>query len=131
MAVVHPVRRTTGQTRNQHGLAAPGWRVCDALSRADRDYAGNDHRHYGAVAGAPLLFRDLIDHALPEHDATRLNWLALGMIVVPLVNGAMGVVQRWLAAQIGEGVISDLRTSLFATCSGCRFAFSPIRARAS
>ena len=62
----------------------------------------------------PLLFRDLIDHALPERDATRLNWLALGMIVVPLLSGGLGVVQRWLAAQIGEGVISDLRTSLFA-----------------
>jgi ATP-binding cassette subfamily B protein len=62
----------------------------------------------------PLLFRDLIDHALPERDAARLNWLALGMIVVPLLNGGLGVVQRWLAAQIGEGVISDLRISLFA-----------------
>jgi ATP-binding cassette subfamily B protein len=62
----------------------------------------------------PLLFRDLIDHALPQRDPARLNWLALGMIAVPLVNGMLGVVQRWLGAQVGEGIISDLRTSLFA-----------------
>src|SRR5215218_752043 len=61
----------------------------------------------------PLLFRDLIDHALPEHDAERLNWLALGMVAVPVLSGGLGVIQRWIGAQIGEGVISDLRISLF------------------
>jgi ATP-binding cassette subfamily B protein len=62
----------------------------------------------------PLLFRDLIDNALPNHDPTRLNWLALGMVAVPVVSGGLGVIQRWISAQIGEGVISDLRVSLFA-----------------
>ncbi len=61
----------------------------------------------------PLLFRDLIDHALPDRDAERLNWLALGMVAVPVVSGGLGVIQRWIGAQIGEGVISDLRISLF------------------
>ncbi|MGI8586349.1 MAG: ABC transporter ATP-binding protein [Chloroflexia bacterium] len=62
----------------------------------------------------PLLFRDLIDHALPGHDATRLDLLALGMVLVPLASGGLGLVQRWLSSQIGEGVIADLRVSLFA-----------------
>jgi len=61
----------------------------------------------------PLFFRDLIDHALPQRDAVRLNWLAVGMVLVPVVNGTLGVLQRWLVAQVGEGIISDLRTSLF------------------
>ena len=39
----------------------------------------------------PLLFRDLIDHALPQHDGARLNWLALGMIAAPVLSGAFGV----------------------------------------
>ncbi|NIP26629.1 MAG: ABC transporter ATP-binding protein, partial [Phycisphaerae bacterium] len=42
----------------------------------------------------PLLIRDLIDNALPERDAGRLNLLALGMISVPLINGLVGVFQR-------------------------------------
>ncbi|MEM7111570.1 MAG: ABC transporter ATP-binding protein [Chloroflexota bacterium] len=62
---------------------------------------------------SPLLFRDLIDNAIPNGDRTRLNWLALGMIAIPLVNGVIGVWQRNLNSQIGEGVIYDLRRSLY------------------
>ncbi len=61
----------------------------------------------------PLLFRDLIDNALPNRNATRLNWLALGMILVPIINGLVGVAQRNLSSQVGEGVIYDLRRSLY------------------
>lgn len=62
----------------------------------------------------PLLLRDLIDRALPERDVLRLNLLALGMILVPLVNGLLGVAQRWAGARVGEGIIYDLRRDLFA-----------------
>lgn len=62
---------------------------------------------------SPLLFRDLIDNAIPNGDVKRLNWLALGMIGIPLLNGAVGVWQRHLNSQIGEGVIYDLRRALY------------------
>lgn len=62
----------------------------------------------------PLLFRDLIDHALPQRDLARLNLLALGMIGLPLLDGSIGVGQRWLTSQVGEGIISDLRKVLYA-----------------
>lgn len=62
---------------------------------------------------SPLLYRDLIDNAIPSRDFTRLNWLALGMIGIPLINGLIGVWQRQLNAAIGEGVIYDLRRSLY------------------
>jgi len=62
---------------------------------------------------SPLLYRDLIDIALPTRDMTRLNWLALGMILIPIVNGVIGVWQRQLNASIGEGVIYDLRRALY------------------
>ncbi len=61
----------------------------------------------------PLLIRDLIDTALPDGDILRLNRLALGMIAVPLVNGLLGVVQRYLSSNIGEGLIFDLRCALY------------------
>jgi ATP-binding cassette subfamily B protein len=63
---------------------------------------------------SPLLYRDLIDNAIPNRDQTRLNWLALGMIAIPVLNGLVGVWQRKLNAQIGEGVIFDLRRALYA-----------------
>lgn len=62
----------------------------------------------------PLLFRDLIDNAIPNRNVTRLNLLALGMIGIPLANALIGAVQRYLSATIGESLIADLRNALFA-----------------
>jgi ATP-binding cassette subfamily B protein len=62
----------------------------------------------------PLLIRDLIDQALPDKNIPRLNLLAIGMVMVPLVNGLLGVVQRYASAAIGEGIIYDLRRALYA-----------------
>lgn len=62
----------------------------------------------------PLLFRDLLDNALPNKDLNRLFVLALGMIAIPLVDGLNGVGQRWLSSRVGEGVIADLRKALYA-----------------
>jgi len=61
----------------------------------------------------PLLYRDLIDNAIVNGDKTRLNWLALGMIGIPLLSAAIGFGQRYLSATIGEGLIADLRNALF------------------
>jgi ATP-binding cassette subfamily B protein len=62
----------------------------------------------------PLLLRDLIDTALPQHDAGRLNLLALGMVAVPLANGLIGVAQRYASARVGEGITFDLRCAIYA-----------------
>lgn len=61
----------------------------------------------------PLIYRQLIDHTLPEHDFQQLNWLAVAMIVVPLATGLIGVAQRHQSARVGEGLICDLRQSLY------------------
>jgi ATP-binding cassette subfamily B protein len=63
---------------------------------------------------SPLLYRDLIDNAIPNGNLRRLNLLALGMIGVPIMNGIIGVWQRRFNARIGEGVIFDLRRALYA-----------------
>jgi ATP-binding cassette, subfamily B, bacterial len=62
----------------------------------------------------PLLYRDLIDHALPAKDIMRLNLLALGLIAIPTIDGVIGVGQRWISSRVGEGVIADLRKALYA-----------------
>ena len=67
----------------------------------------------GITLVSPLLYRDLIDNAIPNRDLTRLNWLAIGMIGIPLLNGGIGVLQRRLNAQIGEDVIYELRRALY------------------
>jgi len=62
----------------------------------------------------PLLYRNLIDVALPRHDYGLLDLLAVGMVGIPIVSGLIGVLQRYLASTIGEGIICDLRRSLYA-----------------
>lgn len=62
---------------------------------------------------SPLLFRALIDDAIPNGNVRLLNLLALGLVAIPLVNGVIGVWQRNLNSQVGEGVIYDLRRALY------------------
>jgi ATP-binding cassette subfamily B protein len=61
----------------------------------------------------PLLYRDLIDNVLPNHDFARLQWLALGMVGIPVLSGLISVGQRYLSARVGEGIICDLRQSMY------------------
>jgi len=61
----------------------------------------------------PILIRQLIDVALPESNTRMLNIIALGMVAVPVLTGLIGVWQRRWSAEVGEGVIFDLRRSLY------------------
>ena len=61
----------------------------------------------------PLLYRDLIDNVLPNRNVTRLNWLALGMIGIPVLSGMITIVQRNYSARAGEGIIYDLRQQMY------------------
>ena len=61
----------------------------------------------------PLIYRQLIDHALPKRDIVQLNWLALAMVAGPLLSGLIGVAQRYQSARVGEGLICDLRQELY------------------
>ena len=63
--------------------------------------------------GPPLLMRTLIDTAIPKENLSLVTWLGLGMVAIPLINGVVGVLQRRATAQMGEGIIFDLRGQLF------------------
>jgi ATP-binding cassette, subfamily B, bacterial len=62
---------------------------------------------------APLIFRHMIDNVLPQGDLDGLWQLALALLLVPILGGVVGILQRRLNAAVGEGVIYDLRVSLF------------------
>ncbi len=69
----------------------------------------------GAATSAipPLLFRSLIDDAIPERDRGLLTALATGAVALAFASAALSLVQRWLSSRIGEGLIYDLRVALF------------------
>ncbi len=62
---------------------------------------------------SPLIFRNLIDKVLPSKDMNGLTMFAVTLLLLPLLNGLIGVIQRRLNATVGEGVIYDLRATLF------------------
>ena len=77
----------------------------------------------GLTLVPPLLMRDLLDSAIPNEDLGRVTFLGIGMILVPLLNGGFGVLQRWASAAAGEGIILDLRRQLFGHLQRMPLAF--------
>jgi len=62
----------------------------------------------------PLVFREIIDkHAIPRRDLGGINKLAFLALMLAVADAAMGVLQRWLSARIGESLIFDLRSALY------------------
>lgn len=68
----------------------------------------------GLSLATPLIFRRLIDQVLPARDLHGLIWLTVILVMIPILSSGIAVVQRRLNAAVGEGVIYDLRSSLFA-----------------
>lgn len=61
----------------------------------------------------PLLFREIIDGAIPAGDRTRLTVLGLLVVGAALAQATLSLAQRWASARVGEGLIFDLRVALF------------------
>jgi ATP-binding cassette subfamily B protein len=62
---------------------------------------------------SPFLLREVIDRALPEKNVTLLAWLVTGMVAVAAVTAALGVVQTWMSATVGQRVVHRLRIDVF------------------
>src|SRR3954468_18741766 len=69
----------------------------------------------GTVIGVlpPLIFKTLIDKAIPNHDHRLLTILVVLAAFLTLSQTAIGLVNRWFSSRIGEGLIYDLRTALY------------------
>ncbi|MGL5810156.1 MAG: ABC transporter ATP-binding protein [Nocardioides sp.] len=67
----------------------------------------------GLVVVSPLLIRQIIDVAIPNRDSGLVWLLAGGMALTALIGGALTVVAGYLSSRIGEGLIFDLRTTVF------------------
>jgi ATP-binding cassette subfamily B protein len=61
----------------------------------------------------PLLFRTIVDTAIPAGDKRRIVVLTIVLVVVALGDAILSIVQRWYSSRIGEGLIYDLRVALF------------------
>ncbi|MGH9230932.1 MAG: ABC transporter ATP-binding protein [Acidimicrobiales bacterium] len=71
----------------------------------------------------PLLFRSIIDSAIPDGDRAYLNLLAGLAVLAAAGSAALAVADRYVSSRIGEGVIYDLRVALFAHVQRMPVAF--------
>ncbi len=62
---------------------------------------------------SPLVFRAIIDTAIPEKDRGMITMLATIAVLAALIDAGLAIAQRWYSARIGEGLIYDLRVALF------------------
>ena len=75
------------------------------------------------VIASPLLLRKLIDQGVVPGDRGLVTSLAIIVAVLALADAAVSLVTRFLSSQIGEGIIYELRTRVFAHVQSQSIAF--------
>ncbi|HET7386436.1 MAG TPA: ABC transporter ATP-binding protein [Nocardioidaceae bacterium] len=71
----------------------------------------------------PLLIKHIVDDGIRGDDASLVLWLALAMAAVAVFDAALSLASGWLSSRIGEGLIYDLRTTVFAHVQRMSLAF--------
>src|SRR4029079_10495879 len=65
-----------------------------------------------AVA-TPVLAGRVVDAIVRGAETKVVVALSLLIALIAVAEAALGIIQRWLSARIGEGLIFDLRTAVF------------------
>ena len=66
------------------------------------------------TAANPLLYKTIIDRGILGRNANLVIVLAGAVAGIAIVDAALLLGQRWIAARVGEGLIFDMRTQVFA-----------------
>jgi ATP-binding cassette subfamily B protein len=75
------------------------------------------------VVATPLLFKVIIDEGVTEGRSDVVVKVALGIAGLAVVDAALTLTTRWFSSRIGEGLIYDLRTRVFAHVQRMPVAF--------
>ena len=75
------------------------------------------------VVSTPLLLRELIDKGVLPKDTGLVTKLAFLVGLLAVVDAAFNIFGRWYSARIGEGLIYDLRSQVFAHIQRQSIAF--------
>jgi ATP-binding cassette subfamily B protein len=77
----------------------------------------------GMVAVTPLLVKTIVDDGILAGDSVLVTLLALAIAGVAVVNALLAVASGFLSSRIGESLIYDLRTTVFAHVQRMSLAF--------
>ncbi|WP_227491723.1 ABC transporter ATP-binding protein [Nocardioides salarius] len=75
------------------------------------------------VVVTPLLVQQIVDNGILAGDRGLVTWLALAMAGFAVFNAVLSVLAGWLSSRIGEGLIYDLRSQVFAHVQRQSMAF--------
>ncbi|MEU1209527.1 ABC transporter ATP-binding protein [Nocardia sp. NPDC005825] len=76
-----------------------------------------------AGLASPFLLRGIIDDALPGGRTGLLTLLAAGMIAVAALNSVFGVLQTYISTGVGQDVMHDLRSAVYARLQSMPLSF--------
>ena len=78
-----------------------------------------------AAVGAanPLIYRAIIDQGILRHRTGIVVALALVVAGLALLDTGLSLWQRWISARVGEGLIYDMRSKVFAHLQQMPIAF--------
>ena len=103
------LRRVVGFARPHRGVIA----VFVALTVVDA----------AMVVVTPLLVKKIVDDGILRGDSGLVTLLALGIAGVAVLNALLAVASGFLSSRIGESLIFDLRTTVFAHVQRMSLAF--------
>ncbi|MFI7539412.1 ABC transporter ATP-binding protein [Streptosporangium sp. NPDC049376] len=72
---------------------------------------------------SPFMLREVLDDAIPNHRTGLLVLLVLGMITVAVATSVLDVVQTLMSNTVGQRVMHDLRTGVYAHLQRMSLAF--------
>jgi ATP-binding cassette, subfamily B, bacterial len=75
------------------------------------------------VVVTPLLVKSIVDNGILRQDTRLVVILALAAAAVAVLDAGLALGMGWLSSRIGEGLIYDLRTSVFAHVQRMSLAF--------
>jgi len=65
------------------------------------------------VVAQPLLFKRIVDVAIPNKDSRMVTLMAVAIAATALMGAALGLLSRRMQSTIGEGLIFNMRTQVF------------------
>ena len=115
------MRRYTGPDKSKIEGRDINWRLVGQVLRLAKPYRGHialfafgTIASSALVAGPPLLFREVIDKAVPRGDMGLLTKLSLSAIGLILMRSLLSLLARWQSAFLGNGMVFQLRRKLYA-----------------
>jgi ATP-binding cassette subfamily B protein len=71
----------------------------------------------------PLIYRDIINGGILGRNVDLVVKLAILLAALAVVDAGLSILQRWVSAKVGEGLIFDLRTGVFGHIQRMPLAF--------